>query len=61
MPQDFNAIEGLLKGSGTGAFATSASKFLENNSTYRTDANDFYAQVSIGVQNSPLIGIQFWL
>ncbi|MBY3465654.1 P-type DNA transfer protein VirB5 [Rhizobium laguerreae] len=51
LPQDFNAIEGLLKGSGTGAFATSASKFLENNSTYRTDANDFYAQELARAQN----------
>ncbi|TCU06308.1 type IV secretion system protein VirB5 [Rhizobium sullae] len=44
LPQDFNAIEGLFKGAGTGAFGNSASKFLEHNSTYRTDANDFYAQ-----------------
>ncbi|MBY5701229.1 P-type DNA transfer protein VirB5 [Rhizobium leguminosarum] len=51
LPQDFNAIEGLLKGSATGAFATSASKFLENNSTYRTDANDFYAQELARAQN----------
>ncbi|MGO6695096.1 P-type DNA transfer protein VirB5 [Rhizobium johnstonii] len=51
LPQDFDAIEGLLKGSGTGAFGTSASKFLENNSTYRTDANDFYAQELASAQN----------
>lgn len=51
MPQDFDDIEGLLKGSGTGAIATSASKFLENNSTYRTDANDFYAQELARAQN----------
>ncbi|MBY3121422.1 MULTISPECIES: P-type DNA transfer protein VirB5 [Rhizobium] len=51
LPQDFNAIEGLLKGSGTGVFGTSASKFLENNSTYRTDANDFYAQELARAQN----------
>nr|WP_237352751.1 P-type DNA transfer protein VirB5 [Rhizobium leguminosarum] len=51
LPQDFDAIEGLLKGSGTGAFGTSASKFLENNSTYRTDANDFYAQELARAQN----------
>ncbi|MBY3091720.1 P-type DNA transfer protein VirB5 [Rhizobium laguerreae] len=51
LPRDFNAIEGLLKGSGTGAFGTSASKFLENNSTYRTDANDFYAQELARAQN----------
>lgn len=51
LPQDFNAIEGLFKGSGTGVFATSASKFLEGNSTYRTDANDFYAQELSRAQN----------
>ncbi|MBY5456904.1 P-type DNA transfer protein VirB5 [Rhizobium leguminosarum] len=51
LPQDFKAIEGLLKGSGTGVFGTSASKFLENNSTYRTDANDFYAQELARAQN----------
>ncbi|MBY5616706.1 P-type DNA transfer protein VirB5 [Rhizobium leguminosarum] len=51
LPQDFNAIEELLKGSGTGVFGTSASKFLENNSTYRTDANDFYAQELARAQN----------
>jgi type IV secretion system protein VirB5 len=44
MPQDFNAIEGLLQGSGSGAFGESASKFLQDNSTYQTSANDFYAQ-----------------
>ncbi|MBB3163156.1 type IV secretion system protein VirB5 [Rhizobium laguerreae] len=51
LPQDFDDIEGVLKGSGTGAIATSASKFLENNSTYRTDANDFYAQELARAQN----------
>ncbi|EJB01722.1 P-type DNA transfer protein VirB5 [Rhizobium leguminosarum bv. trifolii WSM597] len=51
LPQDFDAIEGLLKGSGTGALGTSASKFLANNSTYRTDANDFYAQELARAQN----------
>lgn len=43
LPSDFAAIEGLLKGSGTGVFGDSATKFLEVNSTYRTDADDFYA------------------
>ncbi len=51
LPRDFNAVEGLLKGSGTGVFGNSASKFLESNSTYRTDANDFYAQELSRVQN----------
>ncbi|MFG1210266.1 P-type DNA transfer protein VirB5 [Xanthobacter flavus] len=44
LPQDFGAIESLLNGSGTGAFGQSASKFLQDNSTYQTSANDFYAQ-----------------
>ncbi|MFK0166556.1 P-type DNA transfer protein VirB5 [Rhizobium sp. NPDC090279] len=51
LPQDFGAIEGLLKGSGTGAFGNAASKFLDDNSTYRTDANDFYAQELSRAQN----------
>jgi type IV secretion system protein VirB5 len=51
LPQDFNAIDGLFKGLGTGVFGNSASKFLEGNSTYRTDANDFYAQELSRIQN----------
>lgn len=51
LPQDFNAVEGLFKGSGTGVFADSASKFLQDNSTYRTSANDFYAQELSRIQN----------
>ncbi|MCD4662657.1 P-type DNA transfer protein VirB5 [Rhizobium pusense] len=51
LPQDFNAIESLFNGSGSGVFGDSASKFLEGNSTYRTDANDFYAQELSRVQN----------
>ncbi|APO68901.1 type IV secretion system protein VirB5 1 [Rhizobium gallicum] len=51
LPRDFNAVEGLFKGSGTGVFGNSASKFLESNSNYRTDANDFYAQELSRVQN----------
>lgn len=51
LPQNFNAIESLFKGSGSGVFGDSASKFLEGNSTYRTDANDFYAQELSRVQN----------
>ncbi|MEB3047396.1 P-type DNA transfer protein VirB5 [Rhizobium mulingense] len=51
LPQDFNAIEGLFKGSGNGAFGSSASKFLEGNSTYRTDADDFYAQELSRIQH----------
>nr|WP_246413314.1 P-type DNA transfer protein VirB5 [Rhizobium indicum] len=51
LPQDFNAIEGLFKGSGTGVFGNSASKFLNESSTYRTNANDFYAQELARAQN----------
>ncbi|OJU98372.1 MAG: P-type DNA transfer protein VirB5 [Shinella sp. 65-6] len=51
LPSDFAAIEGLLKGDGTGVFKDSASKFLEGNTTYRTDADDFYAKELARVQN----------
>lgn len=51
LPSDFAAIEGLLKGDGTGVFKDSASKFLEGNSTYHTDADDFYAKELARVQN----------
>lgn len=51
LPSDFAAIEGLLKGDGTGVFKDSASKFLEGNSAYRTDADDFYAKELARVQN----------
>lgn len=44
LPQDFNAVEGLFKGSSSGVFGASSSKFLQDNSTYRSSANDFYAQ-----------------
>lgn len=44
LPTDFSAIEGLFDGNGSGVFADSSSKFLESNSTYRTSADDFYAQ-----------------
>lgn len=44
LPSDFAAIEGLLKGDGSGVFGDAATKFLEGNSTYRTDADDFYAK-----------------
>ena len=51
LPFDFAAIEGLLKGNGTGVFGDSASRFLEGNSAYRTDADDFYAQELSRLQN----------
>ncbi|MGG6898275.1 P-type DNA transfer protein VirB5 [Rhizobium sp. BR 315] len=51
LPSDFAAIEGLLKGSGTGVFGDSASKFLDSNATYRTSADDFYAKELSRVQS----------
>ncbi|WP_085033122.1 P-type DNA transfer protein VirB5 [Ensifer aridi] len=51
LPAEFNAIEGLFKGDGSGVFGDSAAKFLEGNSTYRTNANDFYAQELSRAQN----------
>lgn len=51
LPSDFAAIEGLLNGNGTGVFGDSASKFLEGNSTYRTDAVDFYAKELSRIQS----------
>lgn len=51
LPADFNAIEGLFTGNDTGVVGNSASKFLESNSTYRTSADDFYAQELSRIQN----------
>ncbi len=51
LPQDFSTIESLLKGSGSGALSDAASKFLADNSTYKTSANDFYAQELSRLQN----------
>lgn len=51
LPSDFAAIEGLLKGNGSGVFGQSASKFIEGNSSYRTDADDFYAKELSRIQN----------
>lgn len=51
LPTDFSAIEALFNGNGTGVFADSSSKFLESNSTYRTSADDFYAQELSRIQN----------
>ncbi|WP_332304932.1 P-type DNA transfer protein VirB5 [Rhizobium sp. GR12] len=51
LPSDFAAVEGLLKGNGTGVSGASASKFLEGNSTYRTDADDFYAKELSRIQD----------
>jgi type IV secretion system protein VirB5 len=51
LPSDFAAIEGLLNGNGTGVIGDSASKFLDSNSTYRTDADDFYAKELSRIQS----------
>jgi len=51
LPEDFSTIERLLKGSGSGALGDAASRFLSDNSTYKTSANDFYAQELSRVQN----------
>ena len=51
LPSDFAAIEGLLNGNGSGVLGQSASKFLEGNSSYRTDADDFYAKELSRIQN----------
>jgi type IV secretion system protein VirB5 len=51
LPSDFAAIEGLLKGDGSGVFGDVAKKFLEGNSTYRTNADDFYAKELSRLQN----------
>ncbi|MEF0941616.1 P-type DNA transfer protein VirB5 [Rhizobium sp. BR 362] len=51
LPQDFSSIESLFKGSGSGVFGNAVSKFLSDNSTYKTSANDFYAQELSRLQN----------
>jgi len=44
LPSNFAGIEALLQGSGSGVFGQSASRHLEANTTYRSHADDFYAQ-----------------
>lgn len=51
LPANFNAIEGLFTGDGTGVPGEAASRFLEGNSTYRTSADDFYARELSRIQN----------
>ncbi len=51
LPSDFTAIESLLKGNSTDTFGDSAAKFLQENSTYRTSADDFYAQELTRIQS----------
>ncbi len=51
LPDNFSKIEGLFNGTGSGAIGEAATKFLDGNSTYKTSANDFYAQELARVQN----------
>jgi len=51
LPPDFAAIESLLKGDSTDTFGDSASRFIEQNSTYQTSADDFYAQELSRIQD----------
>jgi type IV secretion system protein VirB5 len=51
LPPEFAAIENLLNGTSTDTFSNSASQFLESNSTYRTSADDFYAQELSRIQS----------
>lgn len=51
LPPDFAAIETMLKGGSTDTFGDSALRFLQGNSTYRTSADDFYAQELSRIQN----------
>jgi len=44
LPEDFAAVESLLKGEGEDRFGDSARKFLDQNVSYESEANDFYAQ-----------------
>ncbi|MCA1439369.1 P-type DNA transfer protein VirB5 [Ensifer sp. IC4062] len=51
LPENFQAVASLLRGTDLGVLGDAASKFLEDNSTYRTSANDFYAQELSRLQN----------
>jgi type IV secretion system protein VirB5 len=51
LPRDFSAVQGVLKGSGAGAFGDAATKFLDDNSIYKSSANDFYALELARMQN----------
>ncbi|KQT62248.1 MULTISPECIES: P-type DNA transfer protein VirB5 [unclassified Aureimonas] len=44
LPEDFASIEGLLKGTGEGVFGESATRHLDENTSYRSEAEDFYAK-----------------
>lgn len=43
LPPDFAGLEQLFSGSGTGPVSHSASRYLEENRTYSSPGNDFYA------------------
>jgi len=51
LPQNFAAIENLLRSNSSGVFGEAASKLLESNWTYQTSVNDFYAQELSRMQN----------
>jgi type IV secretion system protein VirB5 len=51
LPHDFQAVASVLNGSGGGVFGDSSSQFLDNNSIYRTSADDFYAEELSRLQN----------
>ncbi|ACP22482.1 VirB5 type IV secretion protein (plasmid) [Sinorhizobium fredii NGR234] len=51
LPADFGQVADLFRGSGAGALGGSQAKFLEENSTYQTSANDFYAEELSRLQN----------
>lgn len=51
LPEDFRAVASVLNGTGAGVFADSAEQFRNNNSIYRTSANDFYAEELLRLQN----------
>ncbi|MET4690703.1 P-type DNA transfer protein VirB5 [Sinorhizobium fredii] len=51
LPADFGEVSDLFRGSGAGALGGAATKLLEENSTYRTSANDFYAEELSRLQN----------
>ncbi|MCH4539798.1 P-type DNA transfer protein VirB5 [Brucella tritici] len=51
LPPEFAAVEGLFEGNGSGALNDAATKFLDKNTTYKTSADDFYANELSRVQN----------
>jgi len=51
LPSSFAAIEGLLRGESNDGLGEAATTFLEANTTYRTDADDFYATELSRFQN----------